>query len=632
MKRWKKRILGFLLCAVLAGSMVVPVMALDETDALAAADDEAQVAAEEIGVTVSPEEVTLHVIGQTQQLHAEVVPSEMENPEVTWATNNERVATVDKNGLVTAVGEGTAKITASLTHEGVTHTAECVVTVAPYNGGIYQDPDSGNWYYYKNGTVDTSVTDVIKDTIGTIGTKGAWWNVVNGKVTPGETVAKNSSGWWYINANGMVDFNYTGFAKNGNGSWYCENGKVNFNVNSVLKDTAGKIGDAGTWWYVVGSQVQTGYTGLANYKNASGWWYIESGKVTFTANTVAKNKNGWYYVNNSKVDFSYTGLAQNNYGKWYVRNGTVTFDQNGVFKDAVGAIGNAGAWWYVTGSKVQTGYTGLANYKNANGWWYIQNGQVDFTHNGVDKNKNGWFYVTGGKVQFGYTGLANYSNANGWWYITNGAVDFTHSGVDKNNYGWWYVSGGKVNFSFTGIASNSNGMWLIQNGKVNFSYNGEYTYSGTPYTVKNGKATVSLQGMSTSMYNKAQSQSSATNWLIMIDVDNCKLGVFQGSKGNWTVVKHWTCSTGASGTPTVRGTYSITSKGKSFGDGFTCWYYSQFHGNYLIHSILYNPGSMTSVQDNRLGQHVSHGCVRLALENAKWIYDNVPIATRVVTY
>ncbi|MEG0134352.1 MAG: L,D-transpeptidase, partial [Clostridium sp.] len=30
------------------------------------------------------------------------------------------------------------------------------------------------------------------------------------------------------------------------------------------------------------------------------------------------------------------------------------------------------------------------------------------------------------------------------------------------------------------------------------------------------------------------------------------------------------------------------------------------------------------VKDGRLGMRISDGCVRLAKENAKWIYDNVP--------
>ncbi|MCD8207237.1 MAG: hypothetical protein LUD72_04785, partial [Bacteroidales bacterium] len=59
---------------------------------------------------------------------------------------------------------------------------------------------------------------------------------------------------------------------------------------------------------------------------------------------------------------------------------------------------------------------------------------------------NGWWYVTGGKVQFGFTGLANYKNANGWWYIKGGKVDFTYTGRATNKNGTWNVVNGKVVF------------------------------------------------------------------------------------------------------------------------------------------------------------------------------------------
>jgi lipoprotein-anchoring transpeptidase ErfK/SrfK len=36
--------------------------------------------------------------------------------------------------------------------------------------------------------------------------------------------------------------------------------------------------------------------------------------------------------------------------------------------------------------------------------------------------------------------------------------------------------------------------------------------------------------------------------------------------------------------------------------------------------------------DPTLGANVSHGCVRLALDNAKWIYKYVPNKTTVVSY
>ncbi len=314
--------------------------------------------------------------------------------------------------------------------------------------GLYKDPGSGVWYYYKDGEVDTS---------------------------------------------------YNGFATNSNGSWYVENGKVTFNKNSVIKDTAGVLGTKGTWYYVVGSKVRYDFTGLANYKNENGWWYIRNGVVDFTANGVYKNQNGWYYVNGGKVQFDYSGFGKNSNGSWYIEGGKVRFNKNSVIKDTKGVLGTKGTWYYVVGSKVRYDFTGLANYKNENGWWYIRNGVVDFTANTVAKNKNGWWYVTGGKVQFDFTGLANYKNENGWWYIKNGKVDFTANTVAKNKNGWYYVVGGKVDFSYNGIAQNSNGWWYIKGGKVDFSA-GDYSFAANTSQIIDVQASGSTGTLT--LYNK----------------------------------------------------------------------------------------------------------------------------------
>ncbi len=246
-------------------------------------------------------------------------------------------------------------------------------------------------------------------------------------VTASPTVEKLTvdgvTGWWYVDENGETDTSYTGFAVNKSGTWYVESGRVTKKTNGVFKDATGAIGAKNNWYYVIGSKVQYDFTGLADYKNASGWWYITNGKVDRSVRTVAKNRNGWYYVNNGKVDRSYTGFATNGSGDWYVASGKVTKKVNGVYKDATGAIGAKNNWYYVLGNRVQYGFTGLADYKNASGWWYITNGKVDRSVNTVAKNKNGWYYVENGKVDKSYTGIAE--NSNGWWYIKSGKVDFS---------------------------------------------------------------------------------------------------------------------------------------------------------------------------------------------------------------
>ena len=79
-------------------------------------------------VTVNPATVKLTSKGQTTQLSASVLPSNAENKSIVWSTSNVSVATVDNNGVVTAVANGNATIIATAA-DGSGKYAECSVVV-----------------------------------------------------------------------------------------------------------------------------------------------------------------------------------------------------------------------------------------------------------------------------------------------------------------------------------------------------------------------------------------------------------------------------------------------------------------------------------------------------------------------
>ena len=79
-----------------------------------------------IGVSLDESSITLDV-GGNQTLTATVTPEDATNKKVCWSSDNEAVATVSEDGVVTAVAGGTAVITAT-THDGL-FTATCTVTV-----------------------------------------------------------------------------------------------------------------------------------------------------------------------------------------------------------------------------------------------------------------------------------------------------------------------------------------------------------------------------------------------------------------------------------------------------------------------------------------------------------------------
>ena len=82
------------------------------------------------GVTLTPDSKTLTKKGETVQLTATVTPDNAANKKVTWTSSDSKVATVDENGLVTAVANGTAIITVTTEDGGKTATAKITVNIS----------------------------------------------------------------------------------------------------------------------------------------------------------------------------------------------------------------------------------------------------------------------------------------------------------------------------------------------------------------------------------------------------------------------------------------------------------------------------------------------------------------------
>ncbi|MBQ7121545.1 MAG: leucine-rich repeat protein [Clostridia bacterium] len=80
------------------------------------------------GIMISEAEITI-TNKSSHHITATVTPDSATDKNVVWSSNNPDVASVDKNGLVTALSAGTAIITAA-SSDGK-HTASCTVTVEP---------------------------------------------------------------------------------------------------------------------------------------------------------------------------------------------------------------------------------------------------------------------------------------------------------------------------------------------------------------------------------------------------------------------------------------------------------------------------------------------------------------------
>ena len=102
-------------------------------------------------------------------------------------------------------------------------------------------------------------------------------------------------------------------------------------------------------------------------------------------------------------------------------------------------------------------------------------------------------------------------------------------------------------------------------------------------------------------------------------------------------VKMFTCTTGAKATPTLKGTHHAIGPISDwyFMADSNIWvrYAFQIKDNYFFHSVLFtNKGdkSPTRASVRNLGKNASHGCIRLAVDDARWIYENCTAGMTVV--
>ncbi len=120
---------------------------------------------------------------------------------------------------------------------------------------------------------------------------------------------------------------------------------------------------------------------------------------------------------------------------------------------------------------------------------------------------------------------------------------------------------------------------------------------------------------------------------IVIDKGNCVMTVYD--REDDSIVRQMLCTIGEPETPSPRGTFKMGKHRVRFGRfvDFDCCaqYWTEITRNVYIHSILYREKSAKTLirQSYReLGKAASHGCIRLTVPDAKWIYENIAPGTK----
>ncbi len=179
--------------------------------------------------------------------------------------------------------------------------------------------------------------------------------------------------------------------------------------------------------------------------------------------------------------------------------------------------------------------------------------------------------------------------------------------------------------------------YKVSTSALNFDHYSFVTTYKKPYSNAEAEAYVNYKGF-----------SSPTKYLIWINTYCQYLYVFTGSQYNWTVQNRYLCSTGMPGTfqdfkdptwirhsETILGVHTVSRKQHTwiFAPDQYAYYATVIRGSGgAIHSWLYYPSTMQKWNAGTLGKPASHGCVRVDIANAKYIYDRIPIGTPCIIY
>lgn len=370
--------------------------------------------------------------------------------------------------------------------------------------------------------------------------------------------------------------------------WYFFDGSNEEYPGIMLSDTICQI-DGKYYGFNASGAMLTGWI-----ERPEGWYYADQSGA-FVMDWV-KSKGLWYYLNPADEEYPGRMCADTNIeinGLPYV------FLSTGAMKTGWDCV--EGIWYYYDNYSGQL----VSDWQKINGKWYY------FDLETKQMAPAGWHEIDGTYYYMNTDGdmVTGWKWINGYWYYfgNNGAMREDWHQID----GLWYYFY-KENDSHGGVHGAMAANTTIDGYKIQAD--------GIYMTLVQQK-----------MNALAQGHSSRTGYLLMVDTTNCSFGVFSGSRGNWKMIKSWACSPGAPETPTVKGVFSVGGKGYYFDSGdLRLYWYTQFYGDYLIHSVCYfHDGSPA---DLRTGYHLSHGCVRLHISNAKWVYDNIPGGTAVVCY
>jgi len=475
----------------------------------------------------------------------------------------------------------------------------------------WQEVETGRWLYAENG----------------VGSIRNGWQQLDNK-------------WYYLDEEGKRDTGKTGLQT-------IENEKYFLNADGVPQTDFQKV-DGQTYYFGKDGVLQK-YTG----------WKTIDGKLYYFNNSYQLANSGlngwqqidgkWYWMENGKTASGWRAIN----GKWYYLDEKTGVMQTGFFKDAGGSL------YHSDGSGAMTG--GGWNLIGNTWYWMHDNGVI---FRGWLRQGNTWYYLdeATGAMKTGW-----YQVDETWYYSDGSGAMAANRWIDT----YYYVGANGAMATNTWVGP----YWVGADGRWRPNYDPDLTgakwvQSGSKWYYQREDGTY-LKNMwkkiSGDWYRFDTEGAMLTGWnwvdgykyyfdekghmvqdvdailgkqkeyYITVDRINCQVMIYaKAEDGRFVIpVKSFACSVGLPSTPTPKGEHHIFNRqkwqelmGPSYGQ-----YCSQITTTGIwLHSVAGNnmtSYNLSAAAYNMLGQPASHGCIRLTVRDAKWIYDNCEWGTKV---
>lgn len=380
------------------------------------------------------------------------------------------------------------------------------------------------------------------------------------------------------------------------------------------------------------------YNGNSYYLKADGkmafneWldntYYFRSWGAVYK-NAWAKVNNVWYYFDGNGKKYTSGWLTYNGNEYYLKSDGTMLANEwldgkyyfkswGGMYRNEWGKSGDTWYWFNADGTK-----------RTQKGWFLYDKNYYYLDKDG--KMLTGWVYHDGNYYYMkSWGGMAHDEwilHDKNWYYFKSWGGMYHDQWLTLNGSQYYFRSWGGRYQSCTAT---------INGKQYKFDASGRRITEGWEYIGKYRryrKADGSLMEDVTSIFNPSSKYITVdrTRGRVTIYGYNSATGAYD------TPIKSMICSVGNPISYTAAGTYKIgwqLKKKQMTGEDYVCWapYVSQIYDAVYFHGVASSTADLnniSAVDFNSLGSPMSHGCVRLAAIDAKWIYYNVSSGTTV---